>query len=304
MISVNPALLSTLNTGFKKNFLKGLTRAKTLYQELAMMVTSTNASEVYPILGTLPTLREWIGDRVAKDITASDFMIKNKPFEGTIRVPRPAIEDDSFGIYGTMAELLGDSANRFPDKLIFQLLEAGFTAKGYDGVNFFATNHPDGTGGTWSNKGTTALSSAAFGAALATMQQYKDDGGESLSVADDPGNMILVVPSGLQETARLILNADVIPNAAGTAGQSNVWKGAARLLVVPRLVDTNNWYLIDASKVLKAFIWQSRKEPQLVAKTSLTDDNVFARNEFIWGVDMRGNAGYGLPQLAFGANVP
>ena len=35
------------------------------------------------------------------------------------------------------------------------------------------------------------------------------------------------------------------------------------------------------------------------AKTSLSDDNVFSRNEFVWGADGRGNAGLGLWQLAY-----
>ena len=38
---------------------------------------------------------------------------------------------------------------------------------------------------------------------------------------------------------------------------------------------------------------------QGLAKTSLTDDNVFSRNEFVWGADGRGNAGLGLWQLAY-----
>lgn len=299
MNSVNPALLSALNTGFKKDFLRGLARAKVLWDQIAMKIISTNASEVYPVLGRFPQLREWVGDRVVKDLAISDFQIKNKPYEGTIRVPRPAIEDDSFGIYGTEAEMLGDTANRFPDKLIFTLLEGGFVNLCLDGQAFFATTHPDGNGGTYSNKGTTALSAAAYAVARAQMMGLKDDGGESLDIMPD----LLVVPPSLEETARLIINADTIPNAAGTAAETNVWKGSARILVVPRLTDANDWYLLDTSKVLKAFIWQTRKEPQLVAKVSLTDDNVFSRNEFIWGVDLRGNAGYGLPQLAFGAHV-
>lgn len=301
--SVTPALLQILNTGFKNAFLKGLERAKTLWNQIAMEITSTNASEVYPILGRFPTLREWIGNRVVRDLTISDFQIKNKPYEGTVRVPRPAIEDDSYGIYGTEAEMLGDAANRFPDKLIATLLEAGFVNKGYDGVAFFATTHPDGNGGTQSNKGTTAFSSAALAAAIAQMRSLKDEGGEFLDIANDPTKLILVYHPSIEETVRNVLNADTVANTAGTAGISNVWKGAAVPMAWGRLTDTNDWYLIDAGKVLQAFIWQSRKKPQLVAKTSLTDDNVFSRNEFVWGVDLRGNAGYGLWQLAFGAHV-
>lgn len=298
MQSINPGLLATLSYGFKKNFIDGVQRAALFYNNIAMTLNSTNAAEIYPTLGKIPTLREWVGDRVANDLTIYDFMIKNKAYEGTVRVPRPAIEDDSFGIYSNMSTMLGDAAARFPDKLVFALLESGWTATCYDGATFFSTTHPY-AGGTQSNKGTTAFSSAAYAAARAQMMSLKDDGGELLGITPS----LLMVPPGLEEAARLVLNAQFVPNTAGTATQSNIWNGSAHLVVNPRLTDVNDWYLIDDTKPIMPIIWQTRKAPQLVAKTSLTDDNVFSRNEFIWGVDLRGNAGFGLWQLIFGAHV-
>ena len=59
------------------------------------------------------------------------------------------------------------------------------------------------------------------------------------------------------------------------------------------------WFLMDTSKVLKPIIYQKRRPYAFTPKTSLTDDNVFSRNEFVWGADGRGNAGLGLWQLAY-----
>lgn len=59
------------------------------------------------------------------------------------------------------------------------------------------------------------------------------------------------------------------------------------------------WFLLDTSKVLKPVIYQKRRDYAFTAKTSLSDDNVFKRNEFVWGADGRGNAGFGFWQLAF-----
>lgn len=59
------------------------------------------------------------------------------------------------------------------------------------------------------------------------------------------------------------------------------------------------WFLLDTSKVLKPLIYQKRRDYAFTSKTSLTDDNVFSRNEFVWGADGRGNVGLGLWQLAF-----
>jgi phage major head subunit gpT-like protein len=62
------------------------------------------------------------------------------------------------------------------------------------------------------------------------------------------------------------------------------------------------WYLLDLSSTLKPIIFQSRKKRQFVAKHSLTDDNVFHQKKFLYGVDARYNAGYGLWQYAFASN--
>jgi phage major head subunit gpT-like protein len=297
-ISLSPGLLSAVNINFKSAFMRGVGRVPPMYGQVAMVVPSTTEAEVYPFRGMFGTLREWIGPRIAEELTTYEFVIKNKSFEGTLRVPRPKIEDDQFGIYGVEAEALGDAAARHPDKLLFDLLESGWTGKCYDGQPFFSSSHPNYyNASTWGNLGTTAFSSTSYGVARAGMMALKDDAGESLDVNPD----LLVVGPALDEAARQVLTSDWIVTS-GTGGQ-NMWKGSARLLVVPRLTDANDWYLFDTSRVIKALIVQMRKAPVLTSKTNLSDDNVFVNNEFLWGVDYRGNVGYGLPQLAFGAHV-
>lgn len=61
------------------------------------------------------------------------------------------------------------------------------------------------------------------------------------------------------------------------------------------------WFLMCTKRPLKPIIYQERKAPVFTAKDRETDDNVFNRNEFVYGVDMRCNVGYGLPQLAWGS---
>ncbi|TNF16826.1 MAG: hypothetical protein EP320_00775 [Rhodobacteraceae bacterium] len=59
------------------------------------------------------------------------------------------------------------------------------------------------------------------------------------------------------------------------------------------------WYLIDDSRVIKPLIFQDREAAKITAKTSLTDDNVFMQDEFIWGAKRRCAAGFGAWQLAY-----
>ncbi|KAA6404508.1 Mu-like prophage major head subunit gpT family protein [Candidatus Tokpelaia sp.] len=63
-----------------------------------------------------------------------------------------------------------------------------------------------------------------------------------------------------------------------------------------------SWYLIDDTKVIKPMIYQERKPFKLVSKDSEEDDNVFMKSEYLYGVDGRCNAGFGLWQLAYKSN--
>ncbi len=68
------------------------------------------------------------------------------------------------------------------------------------------------------------------------------------------------------------------------------------------LGDSRAWFLADLSRpFLKPMILQRRKAPQFVSKTAVTDENVFMHKEFVYGVDDRKNAGFTLPQLAYGS---
>ena len=64
------------------------------------------------------------------------------------------------------------------------------------------------------------------------------------------------------------------------------------------------WFLVDNSKTLKPVIYQKRRDYAFQAKNSLNDDNVFSRNEFVWGADGRGNVGFGLWQTTFASKEP
>jgi len=61
------------------------------------------------------------------------------------------------------------------------------------------------------------------------------------------------------------------------------------------------WFLIDDTRALKPIIFQERKKPQFVAMDAPTDDNVFKRKEFVYGVDARYNVGFGFWQFAYGS---
>jgi phage major head subunit gpT-like protein len=62
------------------------------------------------------------------------------------------------------------------------------------------------------------------------------------------------------------------------------------------------WFLIDCSRAIRPFIFQIRKEYQVTRMNAETDEAVFMKREFRYGVDGRVNVGVGLWQLAYASN--
>ena len=151
MAIITPALLSGLRTGFSKAFQDALAATPADWEKVATRVPSSSASNTYAWLGQSPALREWVGDRVLKDMAAQAYQVQNKLYECTVAVKRTDIEDDNVGVYAPLFSEMGRAAKAHADQLVFGLLAAGETTTCYDGQNFFDTDHPvypnvDGTG--------------------------------------------------------------------------------------------------------------------------------------------------------------
>ena len=149
---ITAAAINALFTGFRADYNNGFNMPETFWQQIATEVPSATSQNIYPWLNQFPKLREWVGDRQLKNMSAAGYVIENKDFESTVVVPRNAIEDDQFGVYAPMFREMGYAAKTHPDELIFALLAAGASTLCYDGKNFFDTTHPVGSG-TVSNYG-------------------------------------------------------------------------------------------------------------------------------------------------------
>lgn len=191
-----------------------------------------------------------------------------------------------------MIKELGRSAATHPDEIVFGLLGKGFTETCYDGQYFFDADHKDEDGPVQSNKGTKVLSAASYSAARAQMMSLLDAKSTPLGIMPN----LLVVPPQLEEAARKILYAEQIE------GTTNTLKNTAELLVAPWLAaNPTAWFLFDTSRAIKPLIFQQRKKPEFVSMDATNDQNVFMKKQYIYGVDCRDNAGFGLWQLAYGS---
>jgi len=148
---ITPSSLTALMVGFRKNFQDGLAMTPPEHDKVATTIMSQGKSTTYGWLGKWPAFREWVGDRVFKDLQAHGHTIINKKFESSVSVGRDEIEDDEIGVYAPMMQEMGQATSAFPSELVFPLLTAGFASLCYDGQFFFDTDHPvapnaDGTG--------------------------------------------------------------------------------------------------------------------------------------------------------------
>jgi phage major head subunit gpT-like protein len=64
------------------------------------------------------------------------------------------------------------------------------------------------------------------------------------------------------------------------------------------------WFLMDTTRPLKPLIYQERQKPTFVAMTDPMDEAVFMRGEYRYTCELRANAGFGFPQLAFASELP
>lgn len=218
---INSGNLAVLFRAFKTSFQKAFHAAPSQWEKVATRVPSSTAVNDYGWLGQIPGMREWVGDRLINNLRQHDYSVRNRSFENTVGVDRDHIEDDQYGIYGPMFEMLGQTAKEQPDILIFGLLAAGAATACYDGQNFFSLTH---------------------------------------SVLDAQG--------AVQNVPNMIAGANT------------------------------PWYLLDTRRPLKPLIFQDRKAANFVALQNDKDENVFMRKEYLYGVDMRCNVGFGFWQMA------
>lgn len=140
---INGQNLAALRTGYSTAMQQGQAMAaKPQADRITSRVPSGQKEQKYGWLGKLPDVREWIGKRVVQNISESDYAIKEKKFELTVGVDRDDIETDNLGHYSLLFQQIGESTQTKPERLVWDLLKAGFATNCYDGQFFFDTDHP------------------------------------------------------------------------------------------------------------------------------------------------------------------
>ena len=76
---VNSTSLNALRTTIRGEFNIAFknANANSMYKRLATTIKSTSKTNTYDWLGKFPQMREWVGKRVLKDMSESNYQIAN-----------------------------------------------------------------------------------------------------------------------------------------------------------------------------------------------------------------------------------
>jgi phage major head subunit gpT-like protein len=307
-MQINQSSLTELFRAYRVIFNEAYQAGAAMWDQVATLVPSSAAEEVYAWLGSFPGMKKLLGEITVANLAAHRYSIVNDEYYDAIGVRQADIERNAYGLYNPRFSALGLAAKQHPDELIANLLLAGFTTKCYTGKNFFDTGHEPQKGKTtFDNKGTKKLSSTNFETARADIKSRKNAEGRPLNLGL---RLLLVVSAKNEALGRQILQADFIQqiamNKAGTenvasAAVTNVNKGTASLMVWPQLGGSDAWFLLETGWPMKPLIHQQEVAPVLTALDTPTSDHVFKNHEFLYQAYGRYAAGYGLPELAWGS---
>lgn len=273
----------------------GRQSASPFYPSLCTVIPSNGADEEYGGLGSVPGVREWLGDRQFATLRAAKFTITNREWENSIRIEKNDIDDARLLKYGPILEQMGIEAEHHPDELLFETLVAGESEVCFDGQYFFDTDHAWGTSGTQSNDLTYAAATgtvpteaefrAAYHAARSEMLTYKNDNGKLFHrpTIRPMSDLMLLVPPDLEETATAALTKTLV-----NSGETNIVIDRPTIVPCAYLTDATKFYLIRTGQPLKPFIFQARRP--IGRQMKGTEDREFKDVKFM--CDARYNVGY------------
>lgn len=305
---VRTSALAALQTSLEVRFMDAYqsTRNTAIHRDLVTEIPGTKKNVLLAIADMLPQMREWLGDRVFHNPGLHSQLIENKHYELSMEVDADDVADDELGGYFVTGTGLGERAQEHPDHLLAAVLKSGTTMLGFDAQNFFDTDHPtDAKAGT----GTAQSNFAAAGRALtAANWEWVTQQMAGFRAGPNGGEIIGSVPTGvivprqLENAARRIFEGEMVPTAAGTAIETNINKGKAKVYVLDQLNDQpTTWYAVDLRSNLKPFVIVKRKAPQFVLLNRPNDRMMFENNKIQFGVDGRWGVGIAAWFRAFKA---
>ncbi len=297
-MALDTATATTKLRGLTAKFDNSARSYKPFWPVVATPTKSTGADERYAMLGRVPSVREWKGERDFKQMRAADWTMTNVLYEESILIDETEIEDDRLGQYDITFPQMGVRMAEHPDILLFNLINNAETGVCYDGQYFFDNDHSWGDSGTQDNLlGATASSATAptaaelkvaFNTGCNSLFGFKDDRGEFANglIVQGLQNLVVLCPMAFRQAAYDALTAALI-----STGGTNVVLEHPNIYASPAYTGTDSFDIFMNNMPLKPFIFQQRRPIRRQLKGLGSSDIEFKGVKFM--TDSRYVAGYG-----------
>lgn len=242
--------------------------------------------------GNLDSINE-LGEYINKSIPDGEKSSIQADTKGNIiNISRQAVINDDLGAFVGLSDMLGRAAARTIEADVYALLalNGGLGPVMADGKTLFHADHGNvGTG--------AAISVSSIDADRVLMAGQKDISGNDYL---DLRPSVLLVPTGLGGTARVINGAQYDPDTANKMQRPNMVNGLyADIVDTPRLSGTRRYSFADATTapVLEVAFLDGNQQPFLEVKDGFDVDGARYKVRLDYGVgavDFRGavtNAG-------------
>lgn len=237
------------------------------YPNLCTVLPSDGEDEKYGMLGSIPGVREWLGDRQFNELRAADFVLANKLWEDSLEILKTKLADDRMGMYKLLMPSLAKRAAQHPDKLLLQAMINGETQACWDGQLFYDTDHAWGESGAQSNDLTYAAATgtvptveefkAAFRQAVSALLGFKDDSGEPLIqpvIEGGLSDLLVVVPLTLRAIANDAIESVLLSNS------TNVVIDRPKIVTNTFAWSSGEKFTVNyVGDMLKPFVFQERE---------------------------------------------
>ena len=256
-MDINAANLSSLFRNVKVDWQKGVAWRPTVdLSFLVMDVPSTSAANFYAWLNMIPAFREWVGDRIFRNLKSDSFEVKNVPYEASTSMERDKLRDDLFSIYSPQLTMMGQGWQQLLFKIAVDVLLNNTTS--FTASAMCSNSHAYGDQ-TIDNLVTDALSADALDAAFLARAGYKWSNGEEI-----PGTWTHLVygPKNHGVAFNLVVNEYL--SVAGGSTTSNPNYKRVIPVELPSLTGTYDdyWFLTDASGPMRAICRQIRENAE------------------------------------------
>lgn len=290
-MDINAANLASLQKTFNTLFQQGL--AFTPGVDVGFLLRdfpSSGAGNFYAWLDRIPGFRQWVGDRIFNNVRGQKFEVLNLPFEDSVSMGRDEIEDDQYGVYGPMVQMMAEAWIELKRKLVLDVL--CLNPLSFTGKAFFANDHAYGDN-TIDNLVTDALSETTFEAAFTAATAYKFSNGEITRTRWTH----LVHGPKLHALAYHIVDAET--HASGGVQVPNPNYKRVQRIEVEDLAGTYDdyWFLLDCSKSIKPVARQIRREAAPLM--DVRPEQVMRTGQFDVMADGRAAAAPTFPHMAY-----